>query len=49
MKGTPDNPDEKIYQLKDNKTGELTDFLSLGSNQLSQLDNGQRRIKSSSI
>ncbi len=49
MKGTPDNPDAKIYQLKDNKTGELTDFLSLGSNQLSQLDNGQRRIKSSSI
>src|SRR5580765_6726100 len=46
MRGTPDDPDATVYQLKDNKTGDLTNFLKVGANQLEQLDKEQRRIDS---
>ena len=46
MRGTPDNPDATVYQVKDNKTGELTNFLKVGANQIEPLDKDQRRIES---
>jgi len=46
MRGTPDDANATVYQLTDNKTGELTNFLKVGTNQLEQLDKDQRRINS---
>ena len=44
MRGTPDDSNATVYQLKDNKTGDLTNFLKVGANQLEQLDKDQHRI-----
>lgn len=46
MRGTPDDSNATVYQLKDNKTGDLTSFLKVGANQLEQLDKDQHRIDS---
>jgi len=46
LKGTPDDPEATVYQLKDSKTGELSNFLKVGTNQLEQLDKDQHRIES---
>ena len=46
MRGTLDDPNATVYQLKNSKNEDLTSFLKVGANQLEQLDKDQRRIDS---
>ena len=45
LRGTPDDPNATVYQLTNTKTGQLTNFLKLGNNQLQALDKDQHRIE----
>ena len=46
LRGTPDDPDATVYQLTDSRTGNVTNYLKVGANQLEQLDKDQHRIDS---
>jgi copper homeostasis protein (lipoprotein) len=46
VRGTPDNPDATVYQLKPKNGGQPTNFLRVSDNEILQLDSEHRRIDS---
>jgi hypothetical protein len=46
VRGTPDNPDAAVYQLKPMDGGQPTNFLRVSDNEILQLDRQRRRIDS---
>jgi copper homeostasis protein (lipoprotein) len=46
VRGTPDNPDATVYQLKPKNGGQPTNFLRVSDDEILQLDSERRRIDS---
>jgi copper homeostasis protein (lipoprotein) len=44
LRGTPDNPDATVYQLKSSAGGQVTNFLRVSDDEILQLDSERRRI-----